>query len=143
MKHAEFISRLDEAQILAAIQAAERKTSGLLRVFISRRSYALAAAEKHFNALGLRRTPQHNAVLIFVAPKSRTFAIFGDAAVHQRCGESFWTALRDEMTTHLKDSRYTDALVHAITRAGDLLATHFPPGTSPDPAPDSSKLTRD
>lgn len=37
--------------------------------------------------------------------------------------------LRDEMLAHFKDSRFTDALVHAITKAGDLLAVQFPAAT--------------
>ncbi|MDP9175228.1 MAG: TPM domain-containing protein [Planctomycetota bacterium] len=129
MKHAHLIDRLDEPRILAAIAEAEAKSTGHIRVMVSKRGYpdALAAAEKHFKILKLDKSPQHNTVLIFVAPKSQTFAIYGDAATHQRCGPEFWNILRDDMTIHLKDSRYTEALVHAITKAGDLLAIHFPP----------------
>jgi len=133
MKHAEFISQLDSARIVAAISAAEKKTSGQLRVFISRRKCpdALAAAAKHFKSLGMEKTRERNGVLIFVAPKSRTFAICGDTAIHERCGEGFWTAVRDEMTAHLKELRYTDAILHAISRAGELLGAHFPPASGP------------
>ena len=65
-------------------------------------------------------------MLIFVAPKSQTFAIYGDAAIHARCGPEFWNILRDEMSSHLKESRYTEALIHAINKAGKLLAEQFP-----------------
>jgi uncharacterized membrane protein len=93
----------------------------------------LSAAEKHFKVLKLGKAAHRNAVLIFVAPKSKTFAVFADAATHARCGSEFWNTLRDEMTTHLKDSRFTDAIAHAITKAGELLAIHFP-RKSPDSA---------
>jgi uncharacterized membrane protein len=128
MKHAHLISRLDNSRILAAISAAEAKTTGEIRVMISKRSYpdALSAAKKHFKVLQLDKSPHRNGVLIFVAPKSQTFAIYGDAAAHAGCGPEFWNILRDEMTSHLKDSRFTDALVHAIAKAGELLAIHFP-----------------
>ncbi len=128
MKHSDLIDRLDEAHILDAISAAEAKTTGEIRVMVSKRSYPdpLRAAEKHFKALKLDRSPHRNVVLIFVAPKSQTFAIYSDAETHAKCGPEFWNILRDEMTTHLKDSRYTEAILHGITKAGELLAVHFP-----------------
>jgi len=73
-------------------------------------------------------------VLIFIAPKSQTFAIYSDAATHARIGQEFWNILRDEMASHLKESRYTEAVLHAITKAGELLALHFPKNAA-DAAP--------
>jgi uncharacterized membrane protein len=128
VKHSHFTQQLDEPRILAAIAAAEAKTTGHIRALVSKRRCAdpLAAARKHFHALGLHKDPQRNGVLIFVAPKSHTFAIYGDKAVHERCGDEFWNTLRDEMLEHLRGVRYTEALVHGISKAGDLLAAHFP-----------------
>jgi uncharacterized membrane protein len=140
MKHTEFISALDEKRIAGAIAAAEKKTTGQILAFVSKHETAdpLAAAKKHFQRLGMHRTKGRNAVLLFVAPRSRTFAIYGDAGIHEKCGDGFWSALRDEMTTHLKEGRYTDALVHAIAKAGELLAIHFPAeGDHPNEQPDS------
>jgi uncharacterized membrane protein len=65
-------------------------------------------------------------VLIFVAPRSQTFAIVGDIGVHSRCGESFWSELAEQVQRHFSTDQYTDAIVGAITRAADLLAGHFP-----------------
>jgi uncharacterized membrane protein len=130
MKHKAFVDALDDDKITAAITAAEAKTTGEIRVFVSRRKCvdALGMAEKHFKALGMMKTKERNAVLIFIAPKSQSFAIFGDTAVHAKCGQEFWSVLRDEMTVHLKEGRYTDAVVHGIAKAGELLAAHFPKG---------------
>jgi uncharacterized membrane protein len=128
MKHSHFIQSLDESRIRAANLAAEEKTTALIHVHVSKRAEpdALAAAPKYFRSMKLHKHPHRNAVLIFVAPKSQTFAIYGDAATHARVGPEFWNTLRDEMTAHLKDSRHTDALIHAIEKAGRLLAEHFP-----------------
>ena len=71
-------------------------------------------------------TKNHNAVLIFVAPRSQTFAIIGDEAVHTKCGDAFWRELADAMSGHFKRGEFTDGIVHGINRAGDLLAEHFP-----------------
>jgi uncharacterized membrane protein len=46
--------------------------------------------------------------------------------VHERCGDEFWNTLRDQMLEHLRAGRYTEALVHGINKAGELLAAHFP-----------------
>jgi uncharacterized membrane protein len=54
--------------------------------------------------------------------------------MHARTGPEFWNILRDEMTAQLKESRFTDAVVHGINRAGELLANHFP-AAPPLPGP--------
>ena len=128
MKHHHFLSQVDDDKLLAAIRAAERKTSGEIRVFVSHHliTDALAGAEKQFRHLGMHKNKRRNGVLIFIVPKSQSFAIYGDAAVHAKCGPEFWQALRDEMTGHLKAGEFMTALLHAVNRAGDLLAVHFP-----------------
>ena len=65
-------------------------------------------------------------MLIFVAPRSRTFAVIGDEAIHAKCGNSFWSDLSAAMTGHFKRGDFTDGIVQGIDRAGELLAGHFP-----------------
>jgi uncharacterized membrane protein len=128
MKHAQFLQRIDDARILAAIANVEAKTTGAVRVLVSKRRCRdpLASAGRHFRVLGLHQRPEHNAVLIFLAPRSHTFALYGDSGIHQRVGNDAWIALRNQTGEFLKDSRFTDALVHAIDRAGELLIRFFP-----------------
>jgi uncharacterized membrane protein len=128
MKPKEFLSRVEHDKIVKAIEQAERKTSGEIRVFISRHDVedALAAAQKHFDELGMRRAKERNGVLIYVAPHAHKFAVIGDAGVHERCGNKFWDALAAEMSGHFKRGEFTEGLVHAVTKAGELLAEHFP-----------------
>jgi uncharacterized membrane protein len=128
MKPKEFLSRLEHHQIAKAIEQAEKKTSGEIRVFISHHEPedALKAAQKHFDELGMHRAKDRNGVLIYVAPRAHKFAVIGDAGVHQRCGDNFWTALAAEMGGHFKRGDFTDGLVHAVKKAGELLAVHFP-----------------
>ena len=73
MKHSEFIGKLDEPRIVAAIAEAEKKTSGEIRVYIShkQRHDALSFAKKRFQELGMFRTRQRNAVLIYIVPLTR------------------------------------------------------------------------
>ncbi|HEX4350534.1 MAG TPA: TPM domain-containing protein [Verrucomicrobiae bacterium] len=124
-----FFEQLRHDDIIAAIRSAEKKTSGEIRVFISHKDVTepVAAAQQEFEKLGMTRTKHRNGVLIFVAPRARKFAVVGDTAVHQRCGDAFWQALAAEMTGHFKKSDFSAGLIHAIEKAGELLAAHFPP----------------
>lgn len=128
MRHRKFVSQLAHERIHAAIQAAEAKTSGEIRVMVSHKAAPdpVVTAQKAFLRLNMKATQQRNAVLIFVAPKSRTFAIIGDEAVHLKCGDAFWSELAAAMTGHFKRGDFTEAIVHGISRAGELLAQHFP-----------------
>jgi len=124
----EFLNQLEQDKIAAAIGRAEKKTSGEIRVFITRHEpkNVIAAAQEHFNELGMANTKERNGVLIFVAPRIRQFAVIGDSGVHQRCGDEFWTATAAEISNYFKRAEFTEGLLHGISKAGDLLAKHFP-----------------
>jgi uncharacterized membrane protein len=128
MKHRKFVGKLAHERIHAAIHDAELKTSGEIRVMVSHRSAPdpVAAAQQAFLRLGMQRTKHRNGVLIFVAPRSRTFAVIGDEAVHAKCGDEFWQELAAAMTGYFKRGEFTDGLVHGVGRAGELLTAHFP-----------------
>lgn len=129
MRTRDFIQQLEHDSIVKAIREAEKKTSGEIRVFISSKSPRdpIATARRRFVKLGMDRTEEHNAVMIYVAPRSRKFAIVGDRGVHTRCGDQFWRELMSEMSGHFRQDNYTQGLIHVIHRAGELLAKHFPP----------------
>jgi uncharacterized membrane protein len=122
------LPRIDSERVIAAIAAAEGRTSGEIRVVLSRKKAgnAIVAAQRHFERLGMTKTAARNGVLIFLAPRSRTFAVIGDTAVHEKCGDAFWRLLAAAMELHFKRGEFTEGLVHGIERAGALLAEHFP-----------------
>jgi uncharacterized membrane protein len=130
MRSKTFLRKLAHDRIISAIAAAEKKTSGEIRVFIQRGEIGdpVAAAQTQFKKLGMTATGERNGVLIFVAPRSQKFAVIGDEAVHQRCGEEFWKQLVEKMQQHFRAENFTDAMVEAISQAGELLARHFPRG---------------
>ncbi len=123
-----FLSALDHAQIERAITAAERLTSGELRVVIhpGKTDEPLAVATREFARLGMDRTRERNAILLLVVPRSRTFAFYGDTGIHEKCGPAFWQALADALTADFRREAYTAGIVAALARAGELLAHHFP-----------------
>ena len=128
MKPREFISRLDEARIIDAIAEAERKCSGELRVYVShrKRTDPLAFAQKRFLELGMTNTRHRNAVLIYLVPHTRQFAIVGDRGIHEKCGDAFWQEVTARMSDLLKQGRFTDAILDAIQKVGEVLARNFP-----------------
>lgn len=122
------VPHVDDVRIVAAIAEAEAHTSGEIRIVLSRQSVAdpVAAAEEQFERLEMMNTADRNGVLIFVALSSHTFAVIGDQGVHEKCGQDFWRTLTDAMSAHFKQGKFTDGLVLGISRAGALLAEHFP-----------------
>jgi len=132
MHHKEFLDKIDDEKVVAAIAEAEKRTSGEIRVWISHRkvSDALAAAQKRFLKLGMDKTAERNAVMLYIAPHSQVFAVIGDSGVHEKCGDAFWTEIASRLSTDLKKESITAALVDAVKKIGDLLAAHFPPGPS-------------
>src|SRR6266446_6722233 len=117
MRTKEFLRKLEHHRIVSAIQDAELKSSGQIRVHIQRGKLegdALPAAQKKFHALKMHNASERNAVLIFVAPRAHKFAVVGDQAIHQKCGEELWQRLVDQMRAHFRSENFTDALVEAI-----------------------------
>jgi uncharacterized membrane protein len=133
MRTKEFLSRLEHDAIVKAIRDSESKSSGKIRVFIQRgelKDDPLLAAQRRFQRLGLHKNAQHNGVLIFVAPRAHKFAIVGDEAIHQKCGEELWQRLVERMREHFRNEKFTHALVEAIYEIGQTLAAHFPKGST-------------
>jgi len=128
----QFLSKLEHDRIVHAIREAESKTSGEIRVYIHRGNLKidpLVAAQRKFHRLDMDKTGERNAVLIFVAPRAHRFAVVGDKAVHEKCGEKFWQQVVDQMRAHFQNEKFSHALVEAIEEIGKLLAAHFPKKT--------------
>ena len=119
---------IDHGKVVAAIAGAESRTSGEIRVLVGRdkAEEPVLAAESHFERLGMTETAERNGVLIFLAPRSHTFAIVGDTAIHEKCGHAFWQGVAASMEAHFKRGEFTEGLVNGVQRAGELLAINFP-----------------
>ena len=128
MKTKEFLAHVDDAQVLKAIETVESKSSGEVRVFVSNEMIhdPMTAAQAQFNKLGMANTKQRNGVLLFFAPKTQRFAVLGDQAIHEKCGQAFWDDIRALVTERLKAGHYTEAVVAAVQRIGDVLEKYFP-----------------
>ncbi|MFO1519318.1 MAG: TPM domain-containing protein [bacterium] len=124
-----FFSEEEKQALVSAIQDAERKTSGEIRVHLARRCRKdpLEAAKKIFERLGMTRTKQKNGVLFFLSLKEHAFVILGDGGIHEKVGEDFWQAIRDEVIARFKKEEFVEGLTAGILKCGEKLAAYFPP----------------
>jgi uncharacterized membrane protein len=127
-----FFSDDEQKLIIAAIGEAEKRTSGEIRLFLERDVKDLdgdpyARARGVFAELGMHETAQRNGVLVYLAVRSRRFAIVGDENLHQLVGENYWTDVRDLMERHFSAEQFTDGLTAGIAAIAESLGRHFPP----------------
>jgi len=123
-----FFSRLENDRIVSAIADAEAKSSGEIRVHVTRRKPddLEARARSRFELLGMTRTAERNGVLFYIAPSVRRFQILGDSGIHERCGTDFWKEVAAEMEEKFRRGEFTDGIVAGVAKVGEVLARHFP-----------------
>ena len=126
MRH--LLSKLDHDRIVAVIAEAEKKSSGEIRVHVTRHKPANIEerAKRRFELLGMTKTAHRNGVLIYIAPKVRRFQILGDSGIHEKCGDNFWKETAAGMESCFRRGEFTESLVRGIEKIGDVLAAHFP-----------------
>jgi Predicted membrane protein len=129
MRH--FLSKIDSDRIVGEIADAEKRSSGQIRVHVTRRkpSNLEERARRRFELLGMTRTAERNGVLIYIAPKLRRFQILGDSGIHEKCGDDFWKETAAAMEERFRRGEFTEGLVHGIGKVGEVLAAHFPRGS--------------
>jgi uncharacterized membrane protein len=120
---------IDARRVEAAIHAAERRTSGELRVAFAR--FFLGrdvqrAAQRTFARLGMHRTKLRNAVLIFIAPVGRRCAIVADEGAHAVVAPTFWTSVVEKMVSQFRAGDLTGGVEAGIQEIGEQLAGPFP-----------------
>jgi len=129
MKAEEFFRKSEEEQIVAAIKAAEKNTSGEIRVHIeasSKEKDPLERAVQVFQELEMHQTEARNGVLFYLAYEDHAFSIFGDQGINQKVPVGFWDSTRDQMQTAFKKLAFAEGLIAGITEAGEVLKAYFP-----------------
>lgn len=123
-----FFNKSEEAQVIAAIQKAERACSGEIRVFVEPRCKGPIAARTKavFAELAMEKTAARNGVLLYIAYEDRKFAIFGDEGIHQKAGQQFWNAEIDVLKKYFSEGKTTEGVCVVIEQIGQALAFHFP-----------------
>ena len=124
----QLMKAIDVDRVKAAIEAAERATSGEVRVSVARFFWGSvrAAAEHAFSRLGMTKTKDRNGILFFIVPARKKFIVIGDEGIHAKVGQEFWECLAGLMSARFRKGEFTEGLVKAIGEAGRQLAAHFP-----------------
>jgi putative membrane protein len=92
-----------------------------------KRERAHARAVEQFLAHGLHTTEARTGVLIFVSFAERYAEIIADTGIAAKVEQSVWDEAIAKLIDETRAGRLGEGLVHAITRAGEVLAMHFPP----------------
>ena len=127
-KKKKFFSDEENKKIVAAIQHAEKCTSGEVRVFVEHKCKfidPLDRAKEIFSQLKMEDTKDRNAVLLYVALKDRQLAIYADSGIHQKVGDQFWQLAVNKIISHFNKENYADGISHCIEEIGDALKEHF------------------
>ncbi|MEX8546042.1 MAG: TPM domain-containing protein [Mucilaginibacter sp.] len=118
----------EQQQIRKAIEAAEKNTSGELRVCVEKTcsEEALDRAATYFKQLNMHKTKLRNGVLIYLSTVDRKFAIIGDAGIHKVVPDNFWVQTKDVMLSHFKFGNLTEGITAGLKMAGEQLQKYFP-----------------
>ena len=125
----EFFTAEEKHRIVDAVQQAEQRTSGEIRVFVeSRCKYmdAIDQAAEIFFGLEMQKTEQRNGVLIYVALKDRQLAVFGDEGIHQKVGDEYWKDKVKKMISNFNRNDYAEGIRQCVLEVGEALHAHFP-----------------
>lgn len=124
----DFLTKIEEQEIVEAIQLAEKNTSGEIRIHLEKTTSIAHynRAVEVFNSLEMNKTNNRNGVLIYVAVSDKQFVICGDVGINQKVPHDFWDATKIIIQNHFKNGKFKQGLVDGIHNAGQQLKQHFP-----------------
>ncbi len=128
-KNKRLLSADEEEQIVAAIRAAEKNTSGEVRVYIESKCRFVNPVDRAievFYGLKMEQTDEHNGVLIYVALKDHQLAVYGDEGIHKKVGVAFWKTTVAQMLQHFNKENYVTGICEVVTAIGNTLEKEFP-----------------
>jgi uncharacterized membrane protein len=123
------LRRGHKVRIAMAIAIAEQGSSGEIRVHLS---YAkneldiLKSTEAKFKELKMDQTKLRNGVLLYINPRIKKFAIFGDEGVHACVQQNFWDELAKNVSAKIQEKNVVHGIEHAVEVIGNALKEHFP-----------------
>ena len=125
----QFFTAAEQAKIVAAIQQAELRTSGEVRVYVEshcRFVDPIDRAAEVFYSLQMERTALRNGVLVYVAMKDRQLAIFADENIHKATGEEFWKEEVRHMLHSFNKDDHAEGVATVVLEIGAALEQYFP-----------------
>ena len=130
-----FLTPDEEAEIIAAIQTAERNSSGEIRVHIEAHSVSqkdgsildpFDRAAEVFALLKMNNTQQRNGTLLYIAVVDRKLVIMGDEGINKVVEHDFWEGTINLIVSHFKNNEIKNGIVKGILKVGEKLKQYFP-----------------
>ncbi|WP_031528759.1 TPM domain-containing protein [Dyadobacter crusticola] len=124
-----FFTEEQQQLIISAIKAAEKQTSGEVKVHIEKKCPnpdVMERAKEVFFALNLHQTAQRNGVLFYLAYEDRKFAVLGDKGINEKVPDDFWETTKSLLRSHFAQGLFLEGLCKGIAEAGFQLKSHFP-----------------
>ncbi|WP_445665762.1 TPM domain-containing protein [Fodinibius sp. AD559] len=124
----QFLTEDEEEQIVDAINAAEQKTSGEVRVHIEHHcaNNALDRADHVFHDLGMDETKLQNGVLIYIATEDHKAAVYAGKGIHREVEDGFWNDVLQILINHFKKEEFEEGIEEAVYKVGNKLEELFP-----------------
>lgn len=124
----DFLTAEEEAEVVAAIVKAEKKTSGEIRVHIEAHTDEdhFERAKAVFHYLKMDNTKEENGVLIYVAVSDKKFVVLGDKGINTVVPKEFWDTTKEAIENQFKQLNFKQGLIDGVLKAGEALAEHFP-----------------
>ncbi len=134
-KQREYFTPAEKDIIVTAIQEAERRTSGEIRIYVESKCEMVnpvLRAREIFYQLKMDQTASRNGVLLYLAMDDHQLAVFGDEGIHQKVGHEFWQKEVAIMLEEFKQKHFIEGIAHIVEDIGEALVTHFPYDGSTD-----------
>lgn len=124
----DFFSKEEVDLIVSSIAAAERLTSGEIRLHVedSCKKEVLKRAEEIFVKHKMHKTAEHNGILFYIAVKTKDFAVAGDSGIHEKVTQAFWDDINKLVLQYFKEGKFSEGLCKGIELCGQQLQKYFP-----------------
>ncbi len=124
----EFLSPIEEKQIVQAIKKAEKNTSGEIRVHLEKKAQKSGQerALEVFFELGMQHTAQKNGILFYIDTDNKVFSIIGDEGINRVVPDDFWESIKEKIIRQFKNGNYVNGLIEGIEEVGEKLKKYFP-----------------
>lgn len=128
MKAGDLLTAEEQKAVVDAVRQAELDTSGEIRVHIEDRCGVdpMERAAFVFRRIGMEETADRNGVLIYIAGKSKVFAIIGDEGINKVVPQSYWSDVCASMAESFRAGRFADGIAAAVRTVGEKLKAFFP-----------------
>lgn len=124
----DLFTEAEKKEIVKAIQDAERRTSGEIRIHLEDvcKEDVLDHTAFIFEQLKMHKTKHRNGVLFYISVKDHQFAIIGDKGINEVVPKDFWESIKTAVLKDFVIGNYCKGLKRGIALAGDKLHRYFP-----------------